>query len=103
MRNFSRKNRAVLRRWTENSNDENRCQVEVADPTGFNTSKANKVFSGPQPGEKHPPLQATGIRGGAKDVTCDLIAGADGRLHVLLLQDESGVGLSGLYDIAGVR
>ena len=47
---------------------ENRRQVEVADPTGFNTSKENKVFSGPQPGEKLPPLQATGIRGGAKNV-----------------------------------
>ena len=81
---------------------ENRRQVEVADPTGFNTSKENKVFSGPQPGEKLPPLQATGIRGGAKDVTFDFIAKADGRLHVLLLQDESGVGLRGLYDIAGV-
>ena len=81
---------------------ENRRQVEVADPTGFNTSKENKVFSGPQPGEKLPPLQATGIRGGAKDVTFDFIAKADGRLHVLLLQDESGVDLRGLYDIAGV-
>jgi beta-lactamase regulating signal transducer with metallopeptidase domain len=81
---------------------ENRRQVEVADPTRFNTSEENKVFSGPQPGEKLPSLKATGIRGGAKDVTFDFIAKADGRPHVLLLQDESGVGLRGLYDVVGV-
>ena len=81
---------------------ENRRQVEVADPTSFNTSEENKVFSGPQPGEKLPSLKATGIRGGAKDVTFDFIAKADGRPHVLLLQDESGVGLRGLYDVVGV-
>ena len=81
---------------------ENRRQVEVADPTGFNTSEENKIFSGPQPGEKLPSLKATGIRGGAKDVTFDFIAKADGRPHVLLLQDESGVGLRGLYDVVGV-
>ncbi len=81
---------------------ENRRQVEVKDPTGFNTSEENKIFSGPQPGEKLPSLKATGIRGGAKDVTFDFIAKADGRPHVLLLQDESGVGLRGLYDVAGV-
>ena len=81
---------------------ENRRQVEVADPTRFSTSEENKVFSGPQPGEKLPSLKATGIRGGAKDVTFDFIAKADGRPHVLLLQDESGVGLRGLYDVVGV-
>ena len=81
---------------------ENRRQVEVADPTRFNTSEENKVFSGPQPGEKLPSLKATGIRGGAKDVTFDFIAKADGRPHVLLLQDKSGVGLRGLYDVVGV-
>ena len=47
-------------------------------------------------------MKATGIRGGAKNVTFDFIAKADGRPHVLLLQDESGVGLRGLYDVAGV-
>jgi beta-lactamase regulating signal transducer with metallopeptidase domain len=81
---------------------ENRRQVEVVDPTGFSTSEENKAFSGPQPGEKLPPLMATGIRGGAKDVTFDFIAKADGRPHVLLLQDKSGVGLRGLYDVVGV-
>ena len=81
---------------------ENRRQVEVADPADFGTSEDKQIFSGPQPGEKLPPLLARGIRGGAKDITFDFIAKVDGRLHVLLLQDESGVGLRGLYDIAGV-
>ncbi|MCG9131561.1 hypothetical protein J5I95_07765 [Candidatus Poribacteria bacterium] len=80
----------------------NQRQVKIANPAAFNTSEENKIFSGPQPGEKLPPLLATGIRGSAKDITFDFIAKADGRLHVLLLQDESGVGLRGLYDIAGV-
>ena len=82
---------------------ENRRQVEVADPADFGTSEEKQIFSGPQPGEKLPPLLATGIRGRAKGKTFDFIAKADdGKLLVLLLQDESGVGLRGLYDIAGV-
>ncbi len=82
---------------------ENRRQIEVADPADFGTSKEKQIFSGPQPGEKLPPLLATGIRGGAKGKTFDFIAKADdGKLFVLLLQDDSGVGLRGLYDIAGV-
>ena len=82
---------------------ENRRQIEVADPADFGTSEEKQIFSGPQPGEKLPPLLATGIRGGAKGKTFDFIAKADdGKLLVLLLQDGSGVGLRGLYDIAGV-
>ena len=82
---------------------ENRRQVEVADPADFGTSEEKQIFSGPQPGEKLPPLLATGTRGRAKGKTFDFIAKADdGKPHILLLQDESGVGLRGLYDIAGV-
>ena len=80
----------------------NRRQVEVADPADFGTSEEKPLFSGPQPGEKLPPLKATGIRGAAKGKTFDFIAKTDGKPLVLLLQDESGVGLRGLYDIAGV-
>ena len=81
---------------------DNRRQVEIADPADFNSSEDKPLFSGPQPGEKLPPLKATGIRGAAKDKTFDFIARADGQPLVLLLQDESGVGLRGLYDIARV-
>ena len=79
---------------------ENRRQVRIADPKNFSTSQEKQIFSGPQPGEKLPPLKATGISGVAKGKTFDFIAKADGQPLVLLLQDESGVGLRGLYDIS---
>ncbi|MDE0316123.1 MAG: hypothetical protein OXM61_14575 [Candidatus Poribacteria bacterium] len=79
---------------------ENRRQVRIADPKNFSTPEDKQVFSGPQPGEKLPPLKATGIRGAAKGNTFDFIAKVGGQPLVLLLQDESGVGLRGLYDIS---
>ena len=54
---------------------ENRRQVEVKDPTSFGTSKAKPLFSGPQAGEKLPPLMATGIRGRTKGKTFDFHRG----------------------------
>lgn len=80
----------------------NHRKVEVADPTGFNTSDENKIFSGPQPGEKLLPLKATSIRGEAKGKTFDFIAKADGKPLILFLQDESGVGLRELYNISSM-
>ncbi len=77
-------------------------QVRIADPKHFSTSDEKPVFSGPQPGEKLPPLNATSIRGAAKGKTFDFIAKAGGQPLVLLLQDESGVGLRGLYDISRI-
>ena len=79
---------------------ENHRQVRIADPKNFTTSQEKQVFSGPQPGEKLPPLKATGIRGTVKDKTFDFIDKAAGQPLLLLLQDESGVGLRGLYDIS---
>ena len=81
---------------------ENRRQVKIADPKNFSMPEDKQIFSGPQPGEKLPPLKATGIRGAAKGKTFDFIAKADGQPLVLLLQDESGVGLRGLYDISRI-
>ncbi len=79
---------------------DNRRQVRIADPEDFSKTKEKQIFSGPQAGEKLPPLKATGIRGAAKGKTFDFIAKAGGQPLVLLLQDESGVGLRGLYDIS---
>ena len=79
---------------------QNQRQVKIADPKNFSTPEEKRIFSGPQPGEKLPPLKATGIRGAAKGKTFDFITKADGQPLVLLLQDESGVGLRGLYDIS---
>ena len=80
---------------------ENRRQVEVKDPTSFGTSKEKPLFSGPQAGEKLPPLMATGIRGRTKGKTFDFIAKTDeGKPLILFLQDGNGAGLEGLYDIS---
>ena len=79
---------------------ENRRQVRIANPRDFSTSDKKQIFSGPQPGEKLPPLMATVIHGEAKGETVDFIAKVGGHPLVLLLQDESGVGLRGLYDIS---
>ena len=76
---------------------ENRRQVEVTDPTGFNTSEEKKIFSGPQPGEKLPPLNATSIVGESDGKTFDFTK-TDGQSLVLFLQNESGVGFRSLYD-----
>ena len=79
---------------------ENRRRVEVKDPAGFSKAEETRLFSGPQPGEKLPPLMAKGINGDVKDKTYDVIAKADGQLLVLFLQDESGLGLRGLVGIS---
>ena len=77
----------------------NQRQVKIADPAAFNTSEENKIFSGPQQGEKLPPLNATSIVGESEGKTLDF-AKADGQPLILFLQGEDGAGLRGLYDIS---
>ena len=77
----------------------NQRQVKITDPAAFNTSEENKIFSGPQPGEKLPPLNATSIVGESEGKTLDF-AKTDGQLLILFLQGEDGAGLRGLYDIS---
>ena len=77
----------------------NQRQVKIADPAAFNTSEENKIFSGPQPGEKLPPLNATSIVGESEGETLDFTE-TDGQLLILFLQSEDGAGLRGLYDIS---
>ena len=86
----------------ESQNRDRRKNVEVKNPTEFKKTQEKEIFSGPQPGEKLPSLQATGVYGEIEGETFDFIAKADGRAHVLLLQDESPVGLRGLVSVAGV-
>ena len=80
----------------ENQNRYRREHVEVKNPAEFKKADGTVIFSGPQPGEKLPPLKVKGINGETKDKTYDVIAKADGQLLVLFLQDESGLGLRGL-------
>ncbi len=84
----------------KNENRYSRGDVEVKDPAEFKKAEGTAIFSGPQPGEKLPPLKATGINGEAKGKTSDFIAKANGQPLVLFLQDESSVGLRVLPSIS---
>ncbi len=77
----------------------NQRQVKIADPAAFNTSEENKIFSGPQQGEKLPPLNATSIVSESEGKTFDF-AKTDGQPLILFLQGEDGAGLRGLYDVS---
>ena len=84
----------------ENQNRNRRGNVEVKNPAEFKKVQGATLFSGPQPGEKLPPLMAKGINGETKDKIYDVIAKADGELLVLFLQDETGLGLRGLLGVS---
>ena len=93
----------AIRRTLVNRESQNRYRsenVEVKNPAEFKKTQGAAIFSGPQPGEKLPPLLAKGINGKTKGKTYDVIAKADGQLLVLFLQDESGLGLRGLLGIS---
>ncbi|MBI1923511.1 hypothetical protein HYR99_04595 [Candidatus Poribacteria bacterium] len=83
-------------RMTDRKKYENHQSVKVLDPAGFNKSQENPLFSGPQAGEKLPPLKATGIRGEFDGKAFDVIAEADGKPLVLFLPDENRAGIRGL-------
>jgi hypothetical protein len=72
----------------------------VKNPAEFKKTEGTAIFSGPQPGEKLPPLKVKGINGETKGKTYDVIAKADGELLVLFLQDETGLGLRGLLGVS---
>lgn len=76
---------------------DNQRQVRIADPADFKTPENKQVFSGPQPGEKLPPMKATSIVGESEGKTFDFTK-TDGQPLVLFLQDENGVGFRSLYD-----
>ena len=90
--------RALANRESQNRN--RRENVEVKNPAEFKKAEGTAIFSGPQPGEKLPPLMAKGINGETKDKIYDVIAKADGELLVLFLQDETGLGLRGLLGVS---
>ena len=76
----------------------NERQVKLSDPADFRKSKERQIFSGPQPGETLPPLNATSIVDESKEMTSDFIPKAGEQPLVLFLQDGDGAGLRGLYD-----
>ena len=93
-------NESVSPAKRKNESRYSRGNVEVKNPAEFKKVQGATLFSGPQPGEKLPPLMAKGINGDVKDKTYDVIAKAGGQPLVLFLQDESGLGLRGLVGIS---
>ncbi|MDE0681874.1 MAG: M56 family metallopeptidase, partial [Candidatus Poribacteria bacterium] len=77
--------------------DESR--ITVKDPTRLEQSEENRIFSGPQPGEKLPPLTVTGVGGRIDGTTFDMTTKADGKPLILFLQDTNAVGVKGLVNV----
>ena len=73
--------------------------IKVEDPPLFDGSEENGIVSGPQPGEKLPPLKVTGIRGDLDGKTFDITAKADGKPIILFLQDTDEAGIKGLVHV----
>ena len=73
--------------------------IKVEDPTLFDGSEENGIVSGPQPGEKLPPLKVTGIRGDLDGETFDITAKADGKPIILFLQDTDEAGIKGFVQV----
>ena len=70
--------------------------VKVLAPEGFIKSQENRLFSGPQTGEKLPPLKVTGITGEFAGKPLDIIAETGRKPLILFLQDTNAVGIKGL-------
>lgn len=73
--------------------------IKILDPASFNNSQENRLYSGPQPGEKLPLLKVSGISGELERQTYDITAKADGKPLVLFLQDTNAVGIKGLVNV----
>ncbi len=68
--------------------------IKVKDPEGFYANQKNRLFSGPQSGEKLPTFQVKGIDGKKFDIAAQV----DTKPLVLFLQDANGVGIKGLVN-----
>ena len=77
----------------------NRRRTEVKDPAGYQT-KGKQIFSGPQKGEKLPALKETSLFVDNKGEAFDPIKRAGSRPQILFFQDDSGVGIRGLFGFA---
>ena len=75
-----------------------RKKVSVKDPDGYKAD-GERVFSGPQSGEKLASFLAASLAGESKGKEVDPIAVGGGNPHVLFFQDDSGVSLRGLFGL----
>ena len=69
--------------------------IRVLDPSGFYKSEENRLYSGPQPGEKLPPLMVTNLYGDNDGKPFDITAETNGKPLILFLQDNSVAGVKG--------
>ena len=90
--------RALANRESQNRNRRN--NVVVKDPNEFKKMREKVVFSGPQTNEKLPSLMATALNGASKNKTSDFITEANGQPLILILQDDTPLGLRGLVGFA---
>ena len=78
--------------------DEN--AIRVLNPSDFYKSQENRIYSGPQPGEKLPPLMVTHLYGEKDrldiDKAFDITAGIGGKPLILFLQDNNIACIKGM-------
>ncbi len=78
-----------------------RGKLAVKDPAGFRR-EGKQIFSGPQPGEKLPAFKTTSLAGDNKGKELNPIELAGDHPHILIFQDEGGVGARGLNRVVHV-
>ena len=74
--------------------------IRVLNPYDFYKSQENRIYSGPQPGEKLPPLMVTHLYGKKDrlgiDKAFDITAGIGGKPLILFLQDNNIASIKGM-------
>lgn len=75
-----------------------RGRTEVKDPAKFKTA-GKAIYSGPQPGEKLPPLTVARLDRAESGEQIDLLAKAGDQPQVILFQDSNGVAIRGLFGV----
>ncbi len=74
--------------------------IRVLNPSDFYKSQENRIYSGPQPGEKLPPLMVTHLYGKKDrldiDKAFDITAGIGGKPLILFLQDNNIASIKGM-------
>ena len=74
--------------------------IRVLNPSDFYKSQENRIYSGPQPGEKLPSLMVTNLYGEKDrldiDKAFDITAGIDGKPLILFLQDNNIASIKGM-------
>lgn len=70
--------------------------IRILDPTEFNKSQANRIYSGPQPGEKLPPLKVTYLYEENDGKPFDIVAETKGRPFILFIQDNNVASIKGM-------